>query len=405
MVERVEGNLRGVIWSDCEEYYAYLPGMFIVKDVHKIPPGSIGAYNNEKGEMVLKPTYGVALFEMPFFLAARPVARVRLSDPDDYTREPYGMAVALAGYFCAFLGLFFLRKALLRRHSPWAVFWTLLAVFAGTNLYHYATKEMGMSHVYSFCLFAFLVWHTPRFFEKPDWKNAALLGGALGWTLLIRSTNTLALLFVLLYDVYSWAALKERLRFFRRQWRALLVAMAACFLFFIPQMWYWYEMTGKLILQTGEEGFKYWNRPKLAAVLFDPQNGLFLYSPMVLVMLFGVGMGWRNKTGQAPALTLIFVLATYFFASWRAWWYGGAFGHRAFIDLYPLLALPLAGVFETILSWRRSWIKISVLAVFACLVLYSVAMSRVYTLIGGPWDGQDWSWNWSKMAMLWEKLF
>lgn len=404
MVHRVEGNLRGVIWSDCEEFYAYLPGVFILKDVHKIPAGSMGPYQNAKGEMVLKSTYGVALFELPFFLAARPVARVRLQDGTDYTREPYGMAVALAGYFYTFLGLFFLQRALSRRYPRRTVFWTLLAVFAGTNLYHYATKEMGMSHVYSFCLLAFLVWQIPRFYEKPDWRNAMLLGGGLGWAILIRTTDALILFYVLLYNVYTWQDFKNRLAFYRPNRRALLIAAGTAFAFFIPQMWYWYEMNGQLILRTGEEGHKFWNRPKLAAVLFDPQNGLFLYSPIVLIMVAGLVRSWRRREDSAPALTLIFILATYFFASWRAWWYGGAFGHRAFIDLYPLLALPFAGLVDGIFSWSRRWLQVLTLAGIAFLIWYSVAMSHLYTRIGGPWDGQDWRWNWKKMEMLWDKL-
>ena len=45
--------------------------------------------------------------------------------------------------------------------------------------------------------------------------------------------------------------------------------------------WLYYSYT--------EEGFKYWNEPKIAAVLFDVQNGLFLYSPLVLLMMAGLG--------------------------------------------------------------------------------------------------------------------
>jgi len=92
-----------------------------------------------------------------------------------------------------------------------------MAVFFGTNLFHYATRDMGMSHVYSFFLFAFLVWQTPRFYEKPSALNAVLTGAAMGWLVLIRPTNIVVLLFVLLYDVYSWRDLKARLSQFLPQ--------------------------------------------------------------------------------------------------------------------------------------------------------------------------------------------
>jgi len=405
MVNRVKGNLRGVIWSDCEGYYVYLPGVFILKDVHKIPAGSMPLMANDKGEMVVRYTCGVSYFELPFFLAARPVARVRLSDPDDYVQAPYGAAVALAGFFYGFLGLYFLRRALLRHHSERIAFWVLLAVFAGTNLYHYTTKEMGMSHVYSFCLFAFLVWHLPRFYETPNWRNAALLGGALGWIVLIRPTNAVAALFVLLYHVYSWEDIKTRLRFWVQSWRLVLVAAVTGFLFLFPQLWYWHEMTGHWIyFSYGEDTFIYWNRPKIAAVLFDPQNGLFLYSPIALVMWFAIGLTWKQHRYHGPALGLILIISTYLFASWWAWWFGGAFGHRSYIEFYALLAFPLAGLFDRVFEWKKPWARWAFLAGIVFLVWYSVAMSHLYTRIGGPWDGADWRWNWDKMVELWKRL-
>lgn len=406
MQDRVRPNLRGLIWSECEGYYIYLPGVFILKDVHKIQPGSMWPMKNDQGEMVLIYTCGVAIFEAPLFFVARAYAAINTWDADDYFREPYCWSVAYTGYIVCFLGLFFLRKALLRQHSEWTVFCTLAAVYAGTNLFHYGTKELGMSHVYSFFLFSFLVWHTPRFFEKPTWRNAALIGGTLGWMVLVRPTNAVGALFVLLYDVYTIAAFKARIQWLWSHWKQLSVAAATAFLFFIPQMMYWHEMTGHWAYYScGEFSFKYWNKPKIAAVLFDSQNGLFLYSPMALVMVAGIFMGWRQKKHQALSIALIFASSTYLFASWWAWWFGGAFGHRSYVELYALLALPLAGVFDKILALRNKWLQSAILLVLAFLIFYSVRLSYLYHIIGQPWDGPEWRWSLTKMQWIWSHLF
>ena len=314
-----------IIWSDSEGYYMYLPAVFILKDVHKVPVGSLWPHQNAQGEQILKYTCGVAIMQLPFFLVAKWYCQFNRAEWTNYFNLHYVRAIAISGYFYAFLGLFFLALALKRRFNGVVTVWTILSVFLGTNLFYYATIYMTMSHAYSFCLFAMVFWLTPRFYSKPTYGCALALGMILGLITLIRPTNVLVVLLVLLYDVYSNADLRERVRHLLFQWRKALFGVIAAIPVFIPQSLYWKTMTGHFIRYsyTGE-GFIYWLRPKLAAVLLDTQNGLLLYSPMVVFMLIGIAIGLRHKNYQAPALAVIFLVSTYLFASWWAWWFGGA---------------------------------------------------------------------------------
>lgn len=403
---RIRHNPRSVIWSDSEGYYLYLPGLFIIGDVHRIPVSSLWPQYNARGEQFIKYTCGVALFEAPFFLVTKAYCQAKNYDWKDYFNVHYCRAMAICGCFFGFVGLFFLRLALLRQFSRPVAFWTVMAVFFGTNLFHYTTREMSVSHVYSFCLFAFVAWQTPRFLQHLSFKNAALLGGALGWIVLIRPTAVLVLLFVLLYDVYSWQELKARLALLARHVPQLALAAATAFLFFVPQMLYWYTMTGHWLLYSyTDEHFIYWNRPKIADVLFDVQNGLFLYSPMVLLMVAGIFRGLKMRKHHAPALLLVFCLATWIFASWWAWWFGGAFGHRCYVEYYALFAFPLAGVLEKIWALKNAFARRAVLAGIVFLMYYSVKMSFLYNTLPGPWDGPDWRWNPDKILWVWSHLF
>lgn len=404
---RVEPNLRGVIWSDAEGYYVYLPAVFCLGDVHKVPPGSMNARTNEQGETVIKYTCGVAYFQLPFFLAAKVYSDALGFPKEDIFNANYARAMAAAGYCAGFLGLFFLQRALRNKglKEP-VVALTLLIVFGGTNLFHYTTKEMGMSHVYSFGLFAALIWHLPRFYEQPNWKRTILLGILTGWIILIRPTNVVGLLIILLFDVYSIADFRERIRFWSARYQYALGAAVAAFVMLVPQLLYWKTMTGKWVKYSYEgEGFPYWNRPKIAAVLFDPQNGLFLYSPLVLLALAGIVTTWKQKRYHGPALTVIFLISTYIFASWWAWWFGGAFGHRSYVELYALLTLPLAGVVYQITSITNKWLRWASILTIIFFVYYSVTMSFLYTTLPGPWDGADWRWNMDKMYWIWKHLF
>jgi hypothetical protein len=295
-----------------------------------------------------------------------------------------------------FVALFFKRGYLLD---------FVVCVFGGTNLFHYATREMGMSHVWSFFLLSALVWHIPRWYERPNWQGAALLGVILGWAVLIRPTNAVVGLLVLLWEVYSCAQWAERLRFYRHNLRLLPVAAAAAFLMFIPQLLYWKKMTGHWVRYSyTDESFIYWKAPKIAEVLFDVQNGLFIYSPMALLMVIGLFRGLWQRAYSSPALLAIFAISTYLFASWWAWWFGGAFGHRCYVELYALFAIPLGGL----LTWAaRSTVLVqtSMQLLTLCLVAYSVRLSFLYNILPGPWDGKDWWWNWDKLWWIYAHLW
>lgn len=399
MLSRINVNPRSVIWSDAEGYYQYLPALFIIKDVHKLPPGSVWPYYNDQGEYVDKYTCGIAIFEFPFFLAGYALSIVNGHDPLDYFNPVYCRSIAICGLLFAFLGLFLLRKVLLRMVDPVVAFWVVMSVFLGTNLFHYATREMSVAHVFNFFLFALFLYLIPSFLKKPDRTHSFILGAVLGWIVLIRPTNCIVGLLLLMYDVYSFRALRDRIRFLLAHARTIAWMVPGALIFFTPQMLYWKEMTGSwLYYSYTDEGFKYWNHPKIAAVLFDVQNGLFLYSPLVLLMMFGILLGLIKKNFQAPVMLLIFTVMTYVFASWWAWWFGGAFGHRCYVEYYALLAIPLAGLYQYASTILKPPYRCAFFSLVIYLMIFSVRLSYLYTSIGGPWDGPDWRWNWDKYS-------
>jgi hypothetical protein len=112
--DRIKVNPRSIIWSDAEGYYDYLPGLFILKDFHKLPPGSMWPYYNDRGEFVNKFTCGVAYFEFPFFASGYLINRLMKNNPDDYSNDLYARSIAFGGVFISFLGLIFLYKSMVR---------------------------------------------------------------------------------------------------------------------------------------------------------------------------------------------------------------------------------------------------------------------------------------------------
>ncbi|MEM1000761.1 MAG: hypothetical protein AAGN35_27145, partial [Bacteroidota bacterium] len=318
-----------VLWSDGEGYYLYLPATFIYNSWQQFD-GEDGlnmiaccAVNEEK-IVQTRYTYGIALLEAPFFLGAHAYASLfqgpGTPPPPDYTQKadnawaqsisdrrwtelrgratgwshPYSTGVVIAGIFYLCLGLYCLKQTLKRWFSPEAVLPVIVVIFLGTNLYYYATQEPGMSHVYSFFLFAAFLYLLPNFLAQGKWTTTLLLGAVTGLVLLIRPTNLVLLLMFVGFEVYTWAELKARLQLLLRRWPALLGIGATTALFILPQLLYWkYAFGSWLTYSYGDEGFIYWNHPKLLQVWFSHQNGLFLYTPIMLLAVVGIVGAWR----------------------------------------------------------------------------------------------------------------
>ena len=103
--------------------------------------------------------------------------------------------------------------------------------------------------------------------------------------------------------------------------------------------------------------------------------------------------------------TIVFVIITYLFASWWAWWFGGAFGHRCYIDYLPIFAFPLAVTMENIIGAKSNYIKIPLFVVITLLCYYSVAMATMYFMRQQIWDGPAWQWNYDKWWGLVRRTF
>lgn len=393
-------SLEAVIWSDAEGYYMYLPAVFIYGGFEDIPintktmefspwPGTNKIFD--------KYTCGVAMLELPFFLAAHAVARASPDYPPDGHSPPYVIGLLLSGLFYGFLGTFLLRTNLRRFYDGLTPDIVAISVLMGTNLLHYTAREPGMSHVYSFCLFNLFIWLTDRYYRmRGSWELALGLAFTLGWIVLIRPTNLLLALFFLAYVPDGSLNVRERVQFLLKRFGHLLLFPLLGLLWYVPQMLYWKYATGSYLLYSySGEGFIYWKDPKLLEVLFSIKNGWLLFSPLMGIALIGLFAGAIKNIRNSRLILLIWLIAWYLFSSWISWWFGGAFGYRVFVEFYALLAFPLAWVVQWILSLRRWWWKTVFFAVWLLLIYYNLGLDEHYF---GP-HYEWWSW-WAAMEMM-----
>lgn len=387
-------SLEAVIWSDTEGYYMYLPAVFIYGGFEEIPvrtntvqfapyPGTNKIFD--------KYTCGVAFLELPFFLAAHAVATASDAYPPDGHSPPYVVALLLSGLFYGFLGIFLLRTNLRIYFSDFTSDIVALSLLLGTNLLHYTAREPGMSHIYSFLLFNLFIWLTDRYYRTwGSWGLALGLAATLGWIVLIRPTNLLLALFFFAYTTDGRLDVRERFQFLWQRIGQLLLFPLLGFLWYIPQFLYWKYATGSYVVYSyGEEGFIYWNDPKLWEVLFSIKNGWLLFSPLMGIALIGLIAGAIKGLQNSRLILLIWLLAWYVFSSWASWWFGGAFGHRAFVEFYALLAFPLALVVQWVLSWKQWWLQSLFFILWSLLIYYNLGLDEHYF---GP-HYEWWSWR------------
>lgn len=284
--------------SDAEGYYIYLPALFINHGFSDLEPISNHEYDRYPGttQVYTRYSYGVAFLQTPFFLLADALTRI-----SDYRRDGFSQiyiyGLVVSGVFYACLGLFFLYHSLLEEVDPWIAFLTCFVTFGGTNLYYYTIAEMGMSHVYSFCLFACFIYLVPRLYRDNRIIHYVMLALVLGLIVLIRPTNLILSLYLLGYGIQDRHDVYGRFRFILDNfWRWMLFPVFG-FCWLIPQFYYWYYLSGEFLLYTyHNQGFSNWNRPQILNVLFSVQNGLYAYSPVVLLSTVGLFViGYTNQ--------------------------------------------------------------------------------------------------------------
>lgn len=363
--------------SDQLGYYQFLPGAFIEHDLHAMP----WTYTTEQGQHLSLFTIGVALLQLPFFLLGHVIALLSGAEPNGYS-WPYALVQLLGTPVYVTAGLALISSSLRGRATNLATAGTVIVLLLGTNLIYYAVREPTMSHAYSFFLFAWL-WHLTTRTEGRWWAARSILCGAL--IVLVRPLNGLALLLPLLT---CWPALVAHLRT-HGPLRAGLGLLGAIALM-VPQLLYWHAIMDRWLLFTyGVKGESFdWHSPHWFGVLFSHQNGWFIYSPLMLAAWYLLMRAVFQRDRKALIVLVVWSLLLYTYGSWWAWWLGGAFGFRGFIEVSAWYAPFIAQGIDKVRVWRSKY-RYSALAITVFLVFLNL---RLVGLYASPWDGPDWTW-------------
>jgi hypothetical protein len=325
------------------------------------------------GRRLIKYPPGCAIAWLPFYLAAEGASAAFSLDTSPYGPVHQG-AVAAAATTYLLIGLVVLYRIAVRRATPAAAAVALFGLVFGTNLFHYATFDASFSHVYSFCAISVWTLSLFRLGETPSWKTGFAFGLALGAVFLLRNTNLVVLLFAV--PVLRASPVKRSALLATAPWA--LLAFALCVL---PQLVYSRWGAGTWLLSgylAKSEGFANWRSPRLFFVLFSPARGFFFWAPLMLVPLVAALRGAIGREASLGRGILLVLAAQALIAgSWWAPGYGGGFGHRAFIDILPLLFLAFPPVVDAVLG-ARPLARLAALGAMGLAVVYTWKLMIAY---------------------------
>lgn len=373
---------------DVAGYYIYLPAVFIYNDLPHLDyysyvddtyhPTGAKAYaifpQAETGKKAIKYSMGVAIGELPLFLAAQ----AYVNNSKDYKADgytiPYRSAVVFSTLLWTMIGLFFLGRFLMNYYNATTAALTLLIIAFGTNLYAYTVVDVGMSHAWMFLLFSVILYHTERLYRSFKPRHFYWLGAFIGLATLSRPTDVLIVLVPLLWGISS-----RDLRIFLGKNIDHLAGGAVSFLAVMMLLFsYWKYTTGHWLHFSYEgEVFDFLD-PEIFNGLFSYRKGWFLYTPVAFIGMLGLMPLYRYNRNMALIVALFFALTIYVVFSWACWFYGWSFGCRALVEALAVLSIPLGAIIHFLVARKNWWLRSIAIAVFGFFIWLNIYQTHQY---------------------------
>ncbi len=390
-----EQYTKATLAWDVSGYYLYLPAIFIYDDLNELnflpniiekyapSPSTDQAYEAANGNKIMKYSAGMAVMYAPAFFISHAIAKVT-DFPADGFSLPYQAGIHWWSVFFAIIGLFFLKKILAQYFEDDVVGWTLVCITLGTNFLIYSTFDAANTHDYLFTLLAILTWSTIRFYDTFRWKYAIYIGLSIGLAALTRPTEIIYTMIPVLWGVSNLASLQDRVNILLKHFPKILTTALIIGSIGFIQIIYWKTVSGNwLEYSYQDQGFSFLH-PHFSDVFYSYRKGWLIYTPVMLFAILGFISLFKNHKKIFPAIFIFFLINTWIICAWDIWWYGGAFGQRAFIQSYVLLALPLSASIYWIKNTAPKLMKPIFIAILSGCILLN--LFQTYQAHWGPFE-------------------
>jgi hypothetical protein len=341
------------------------------------------AFRTRTGHLDNHFTVGPAILWAPFVLLAHGgvlFARAMGSTvAADGFSKPYLIAMALGTALYGFAGLllsFFLARKYIRESCALPA---TIGIWWASSLPVYMYFNPSWSHAQSAFAVALFLWYWDFTRGTRSTKEWVVLGAITGLMLNVYYANLMILAVLMVEAIRQYdAALRQKedgqetitqLLFNQLLFGAVVVICL------VP------TFISRRIVYGSPFEFGYiplknwhWRSPAFLQVLFSANHGLFSWTPLLLLSVFGLFLFWR-RVPDVGAPFLSAALAFYLFISCYPDWAGiSSFGNRFFISLTPLFIVGLATLLESFaLAFRvRAQSLIATAILLACFISWNL---------------------------------
>lgn len=342
------------ISGDGLSYYAYLRSLVFDHDLdftneftdynpvrHATPDPNL---KTEVGKVGNPYAVGPAILWSPFVLMVHFTAKISGQEVTGY-EQGYAAAIAFGTNVYALLGVVALHTLLRRFFDVGPALIAIAAVFWGTAAINYLYFEPAYGHIISAAWVMIFVATYQRYRDTRTRRMLIYSGIAAGLMILTRWQSALFLLLPLLdtfNQLRSISVNRTRLNIITPLlWIGLL-----CAVIFLPQLIVWHHLYGEWFTVPMGSSFIQWQPDIWWEILVSPRNGLFTWTPLVLVSLSGLPLLYRHDRLLTISLTGVFIAQWLLNASIVDWWGGAAFGGRRFIECSVIFALGIAALLQ-----------------------------------------------------------
>lgn len=328
--------LHKTVYGDGIYYYSYLRSMVVDHDINfqnEYAHFGISQPTTPTGFLSNVYAIGPALFWLPFYL---PFHFLIKGNGYEFS---YQLLIGFINVGYAISGLVLLYRLLTKFFYEKISTLAMIGIALSTNLFFYGSLDTVNSHAITFFLAVSII---SRVVERRETFITGILIGLLS---LVRSQEAIfLLLFFFTYPLFD-----------------ILKAGVGTLVGFIPQFLTWQILYGTFIKSPYLDPYHYFDflHPHLLDVLFSPNNGLLLWTPIIGIALIGLFLSSFPKQLKRIPFSLLLFTECYLIASWSFWWQGASYSGRMFISVLPILAFGLTAILKK-LSLNHQIILISI---------------------------------------------
>jgi len=379
--------------SDAEGYWVYMPSIVLDGNMDfrrelfwhaRVHPIDLGQFpETPMGLRNHWPT-GVSVTLAPAFLTAHVLALTLHPFTDSPVVVPNGYSIIYQ--FCCLSLVMLLGWLTLvaaddvltsHFHVPGPAIASGVVVYAiGSSWAYYLFREPFMAHAVAAAWVMFTILLADRIASAADdgrvfWWHWPALIFTLSMGIICRSTN------VVLFITAAWPLFVTlRAGLLGRVLKLLPLMILAAFPIGL-QLVAWHILAPRNAGAGGITGYGayevfHWSHPALWQTMFSSNHGIFFWSPVLLLGVWGYArrLAWGDgvRDGFLVSLLLTFAALWYINSAWYAWWFGKSFGARSFIDLTGIFIFGMAFGFDWLLRLSPGWRGVARAGVWAGLI-------------------------------------